>query len=158
MQKKTPVRRCCECSQQFDPNPRVGDRQVSCGAERCQRARHADRCRAWRAANAEVGRSHYADVVKPFRERQPDYQRRWRLACRLREIREQSQPLGGALLSSLGALLERAVGLTTSGAGRLQSGVLAGELLGRAVAALRSTISALEQLEASVASLPSLRQ
>lgn len=130
---------------------------MTCGAERCQRARHAERCRAWHADNAEIGRSHYEDAVKPFRERQPDYQRRWRLAARLREIREQSTLLGEGLLGSLRGLLARAVGLMTGGADEMHSGVLAGEVLGRAVAALRSAIDALEQLEASVAPLPSMR-
>ncbi len=105
MQNKNPDRRCSECKQSFTPDPRVGDRQVTCGAATCQRSRHDDRCRAWRAANSETVSAHYQDVVVAFRERQPDYQRRWRLARRVREIREKMRPLGGALRSRLRALL-----------------------------------------------------
>src|SRR5690606_20089376 len=103
---KTPIpSRRWQCRGPFVPDPRVGGGQVTCGAEECQRERHAERCRAWHVANRDVGTSHYADVVKPFREAQPDYQRRWRLAVRCREIREKTGTLGGVLLTSLRALL-----------------------------------------------------
>lgn len=154
--KKEPPVRCCECRRQFVPDPRVGVRQVTCGAVRCQVERHAERCRAWHAGNADVARRHYADVVVPFRERQPDYQRRWRLAGRLREIREKTSPVGGLLLLSLRALLSRAEALSESTTGRAQTGVLAKELLDTAMAALGGAIGALEQLEASVATLQAM--
>jgi hypothetical protein len=104
MQKQIPHRRCVECSGEFVPDPRVGRRQVTCGAEKCQRARHAKRCREWHASNAEAAATHYQDVVVPFRQQQPDYQGRWRWGRRLREIREKSGVLSGVLLASLRAL------------------------------------------------------
>jgi hypothetical protein len=156
MKKETPVRRCCQCRQEFVPDPRVGARQVTCGAARCQVERHAERCRAWRAANADVVASHYRDVVEPFRERQPDYQRRWRLARRVREIREQSRPFGGVMLTSLRALLGRAAALLKSTAREAQTGVLAGKMLDLATTALRAAVAALEQLDTNVASLRTL--
>src|SRR5690606_5866543 len=97
--KTTNPCRGSECSAEFIPDPRVGDRQVTCGAPGCQRARHAKRCREWHAANKEAAASHYEDVVVRFREQQPDYQRRWRWGRRLREIREKTALLGGALLA-----------------------------------------------------------
>lgn len=95
-------------------------------------------------------------MVVPFRVRQPDYQRRWRLAGRLREIREKTSSVGGVLLASLRALLGRAEALSESTSKRAQTGVLAKELLDTAVAALRGAIGALEQLEASVATLQAM--
>lgn len=149
-------RRCSQCNRLFIPDPRVDDRQVTCGDAECQRTRHADRCRSWHGANVDVTRSHYEDVVVPFREVQPDYQRRWRLAGRLREIREKMKPTGGMLLASLRALLRRAETLSESATRGVQSGVLAGNLLEEAAAALRGVIAAFEQLEASMSALRSM--
>lgn len=148
--------RCTECSGTFAPDPRVGDRQVTCGAGKCQQARHAKRCRQWHAANRETTAEHYQDVVVPFRREQPDYQRRWRWGRRLREIREQTSLLGGALLASLHGLVRQAERLAQQAASVVQTGILAGQKLQRAVAAVRSTITALEQLEASTAELREL--
>ena len=99
--KSTNPCRCTECSAEFVPDPRVGGRQVTCGAPECQRARHAGRCQQWHADNREATARHYEDVVVPFRQRQPDYQRRWRWSRQLREIREKTIVLGGAILASL---------------------------------------------------------
>lgn len=149
--------RCCQCNRPFVPEPRVGDRQVTCGDGTCKRERHCERCRAWHANNGEVGKSHYEDVVAPFRRAQPDYQRRWRLGRRLREIREATGSVGGVLLTALGALLGRAEVLSTSPARQAQTGVLAGNWLGDAIAAMRGAIAAMEQLVAYVAKLRALR-
>lgn len=148
--------RCRECNAEFVPDPRVGARQVTCGAAECQRARHAAQCRDWHATNQETTGNHYQDVVVPFRAGQPDYQRRWRWGWRLREIREQTTLLGGALLASLRSLLRQAEALVARSADLVQSGVLAGEKLERAVAAVRSTIAAFEQLKAGTAELREL--
>jgi hypothetical protein len=129
---------------------------VTCGATECQRARHAERCREWHASNKESGACHYEDVVLPFRREQPDYQRRWRWGRRLREIREKTAVLGGALLASLRGLIGRAEPLIERAMGTVQTGVLAGEKLRRAVAAVRATVAALEQLETSTAELREL--
>jgi hypothetical protein len=95
-------------------------------------------------------------VIVPFRRAQPDYQSRWRWWRRLREIREQSQRFGGALLGGLQTLVSRAKPLVRRAVGVVQTGVLAGEKLERAVTAVRATISALKQLEASTAELAEL--
>lgn len=92
----------------------------------------------------------------PFRERQPDYQCRWRLACRLREIREKTSPLGGPLRARLRGLLGRAERLSESPTKAAQAGVLAAEWLDEASAAVRGAMAALEQFEASLATLQSI--
>jgi hypothetical protein len=101
MKNQYPNRRCAECSRQFNPDRRVGARQVTCGRAECQRSRHADRCRAWhRRHRGET--DHYRDVVVPFRERHPGYQRRHRLRDRLGEIREQMKQLAQTVASAAG--------------------------------------------------------
>jgi hypothetical protein len=104
----------------------------------------------------DVTSSHYEDVVQPFRERQPDYQRRWRLGQRLREIREEMTPLGGMMLSALSALLDRAAGLAKSPTKEAQTGVLAGGALDVAMVALHGAVAAIKQLAASVVALRAL--
>ena len=156
MKNTTTHRRCVKCNAEFVPDPRVGERQVTCGAEGCQRARHADQCRQWHVGNAEARGTHYRDVVVPFRREQPDYQRRWRWSRRLREIREQSKQPDGTIVARLQALVLWAERLATSATGIVQTGVLAGELLSRAAKAVSRMIVALEQLEASTEELRAL--
>ena len=156
MKNTTTRRRCVECSCEFVPDPRIGDRQVTCGGVECQRARHADQCRHWRSGNAEATASHYQDVVVPFRRGQPDYQSRWRWWRRLHEIREQTGLLGGTVLARLEALLSRAGQLAGRAKGIVQTGVLAGEMLEHAVTAVGSMITALQQLQASMGELRKL--
>lgn len=92
----------------------------------------------------------------PFRRGQADYQRRWRWGQRLCEIREATAGMGGALLGKLRGLVCQAEELIGRATGTLQTGVLAGEKLARAVAAVRATMTALEQLKASTAALHAL--
>lgn len=148
--------RCVQCSGEFVPDPRVRERQVTCGAPECQRGRHAKQCREWRANNKEMTAEHYQDVVVPFRREQRDYQRRWRWGQRLREIREKTTVMGGALLGRLRGLVSQAEQLLDRAVGSAQTGVLAGEKLRRAVAAVRSTITAFAELEASMTELREL--
>lgn len=149
--------RCWNCDRVYVPDPRVKERQVTCGRSECQRARHSYKCKDWHKCNAEVSAAHYEEVVKPFREKQPDYQRRWRLKCRLREIREKFDSLLDAVLpTSIRRLLGRAEALSSSPTKDEQVGVLAGDLLDKAVLALRAVVAALEPLDKGVAMLRSL--
>ena len=51
-QKSRPRKRPCRiCGKWFMPNPRLGDRQKTCGAEECQRRRHTDKCAQWNRQN-----------------------------------------------------------------------------------------------------------
>ncbi len=153
---RTTNRRCAECNAEYVPDPRVGDRQVTCGAKGCQRARHAKQCRTWHESNRDCQKGHYQDVVLPFRKQQPDYQSRWRWGRKLREIREQIGQIGGGLLGALRSLVVRAETLVARATGVVQSGVLAGDLLVRAVSAVQKTISGLQQLASSTAELEAL--
>lgn len=153
---KTTARRCLHCTHPFVPDPRVGDRQVTCGSDSCQRAQHIEQCRQWHERNKDVGASHYQDVVVPFRQSQPDYQRRWRLGRQLREIREESEGGSGKLMRRVRAWLTRAERLSARASRTLQTGVLAGGLLERAKQALRGVAAAIEQLEANLSTLRSL--
>ncbi len=149
--------RCWKCDQSFVPDPRIRERQVTCGKQECQQARHADRREAWRERNAEITAAHYQDVVKPFRQKQPDYQKRWRLKRPLREIREKFDTiLGGMLRTSIRALLGRVEALSSSPTEEAQTGVLAGDLLDKAARAVRDVVAALEQLGKGVATLRSM--
>jgi len=103
MKSKNPRRRRCRhCGRHFTPNPRVKDRQVTCGADECQQAQHNEACRDWHKRNRENARDHYRDVVVPFRERHPGYQSRYRLLSRLREIREEISRVLAGWISTLG--------------------------------------------------------
>ena len=107
-------------------------------------------------ANREATRDHYRDVVVPFRERQPGYQRRWRLGQRLREIREKIAPFASAMLATLRSLWGGADALWQRPATEAQTGVLAANLLGQAKVALGGGITALEQLAELASALATL--
>lgn len=127
---------------------------MTCGRPECQKARHSYSCKDWRERNSDFTATHYEDVVKPFRRKQPDYQKRWRLKRRLREIREKFDNLvGGILLTSIRALERRVEALSSSPTKEAQTGVLAGELLDKAAAALRVAVAVIEQLDPSLATL-----
>jgi hypothetical protein len=112
----------------------------------CQRERHADRCRQWHEHNREHSIDHYEDVVEPFRRRQPSYQRRWRWARGLREIRETM----GALLDVLGARLEAVISrgraLSAEAATEQQTRVISGASLSEVLAVATAITVALEQV------------
>jgi hypothetical protein len=80
--------KCCQCNRPFVPNPRVADRQVTCGDAQCRRRQHAESCRRWREQHRDVTAHHYEDAVIPFRNSRRTYQREWRFLRSLREIRD----------------------------------------------------------------------
>jgi len=49
--RKRQKRPCRICRKWFSPDPRLGDRQKTCGAKACQRLWHAKRCAEWNQAN-----------------------------------------------------------------------------------------------------------
>ena len=148
-EKKAPSRRCTECTHLFDPDPRVGDRQVTCGAAVCQRQRHAYRCKRWHERNAESAASHYADVVQPYRQRHPGYQRRWRIVVSIREIREQMLAAVGAAGARVRRLVLRGrVAMSAAVAESAQVRATTGEPLAQALAAVESLSGVLDELAA----------
>lgn len=74
VRKKRP---CTECRRWFLPDPRVGDRQQTCGGAACQHARRERTHRAWRAENRDYDRD-----------------RRWRLAIGAAKADPTSVPPG----------------------------------------------------------------
>lgn len=96
---------CCQCRRLFEPSPRVGARQVTCGDAACRRRNHAASCRRWRERNRDSVSQHYPDVVVGFRERRPTYQREWRILRGLREIRDAIEPVLRACALTLARLL-----------------------------------------------------
>jgi len=53
MEQKTRSRKrpCRVCGKWFMPNPRLGDRQKTCGADTCKQQWHAAKCAAWNKEN-----------------------------------------------------------------------------------------------------------
>jgi len=51
MKRKSRKRPCRICRKWFVPDPRVGDRQKTCGAKKCQTKWHAKKCAEWNQQN-----------------------------------------------------------------------------------------------------------
>jgi len=57
--KRRPRKRPCRiCGRWFNPNPRLGERQKTCGADECQQRWHAKRCALWNRQN----RSYFKEI------------------------------------------------------------------------------------------------
>ena len=52
-------RPCRVCGKWFSPDPRLGERQKTCGAAQCQRQRHAVKCAEWNRKNRSCFRESY---------------------------------------------------------------------------------------------------
>lgn len=55
----TRKRPCRICRRWFMPNPRLKDRQKTCGRPQCQREWHRKMCEKWNRENADYFRSNY---------------------------------------------------------------------------------------------------
>ena len=59
-QKHSGVKRPCRiCKKWFLPNPRVDDRQKTCGTPECQRQWHIRKCAEWNLKNRHLARESY---------------------------------------------------------------------------------------------------
>lgn len=57
--KRRPRKRPCRiCGRWFSPNPRLGERQKTCGADACQQRWHAKKCAVWNRQN----RSYFKEI------------------------------------------------------------------------------------------------
>jgi len=58
---KTPTRKrpCRICRRWFVPNPRLKDRQMTCGTAKCQRQWHKKKCAEWNRKNADYFKANY---------------------------------------------------------------------------------------------------
>lgn len=52
-------RPCKICGRWFTPNPRLGDRQKTCGSSECKREWHKRKCGEWNSKNREYFRGIY---------------------------------------------------------------------------------------------------
>ncbi len=82
-------KKCRYCRKVFAPDPRVGDRQVSCKATECRKKRKQMAQRKWRQANPDYFQGRYLET-KMWRERNPGYQN-----GRRRKMREIQDKMGG---------------------------------------------------------------
>jgi hypothetical protein len=59
-QKRSGIKRPCRiCKKWFSPDPRLGDRQKTCGTPACQRQWHIRKCAEWNLKNRFVARESY---------------------------------------------------------------------------------------------------
>ena len=57
--RKSKKRPCRICRKWFIPNPRVGDRQKTCGDPECMRKWHAGKCAEWNRKNRKCAQENY---------------------------------------------------------------------------------------------------
>lgn len=57
--RKSKKRPCRICRKWFMPNPRVGDRQKTCGDDECMRKWHAKKCAEWNQKNSKCAQENY---------------------------------------------------------------------------------------------------
>ncbi len=149
MNYQNPNRRCTECKRWFTPDPRVGDRQVTCGAEDCQKKRHAKKCKQWHELHPEAASNHYCDVVKPYRHKHPTYQRRHRILATLSKIREELLSLARRSGEQLASLISRGRRVFDEGAQEpAQARAMTGKPLAEALESAASMVKVVAELSA----------
>jgi hypothetical protein len=101
MPKETEMKgkRCPYCKNPFTPNPRVRQRQRTCGHAACQEALKKENNARWREENPECCRHDYPrvkawldrhpDYLKHYRATHPKYVQKNREAKRLRDRKKQ---------------------------------------------------------------------
>ena len=122
---------------------------MTCGAAACQRKRHAKSCRWWRESNADSSANHYDDVVKPYRQRHPTYQRRHRILVAFRKIREELLSLARRSRKQLAELVSRGRRVIEEGAQEpAQARAMTGKPLEEALGTVASMVQAVDELAA----------
>lgn len=76
MKRKSRKRPCRICGKWFYPDPRVGERQKTCGSKDCQRKWHTKKCSEWNRAHPQYFREIYLskrldDAAPPNTEIEP---------------------------------------------------------------------------------------
>jgi hypothetical protein len=79
-------RRCPQCRRLFTPDPRLKERQVTCGRQECRRSRKRQSDEEWRSQHPDYFQSTYqqqkdaygtrAEYKKQYRRQNPEYVRR----------------------------------------------------------------------------------
>ena len=65
------MKKCPYCKAQFTPNPRVGERQITCGKPVCKAALKSDNNRKWRQRNPDYHRDYHPEGFARY-QRNPD--------------------------------------------------------------------------------------
>lgn len=84
--KTSQKKKCRYCRRVFTPDPRVGERQVSCKREECRAKRKKQSQKRWCQSNPDYFQDRYV-YVKLWRERNPGYQKSRRR--KQREIQDE---------------------------------------------------------------------
>ncbi len=92
-------KKCCYCRTSFIPNPRVKQRQKTCGNPSCKKALKAENNAHWRKENPDCCRNDYPrvqqwlqehpDYLNHYRQTHPEYVQRNREARKLRYRRKK---------------------------------------------------------------------
>ena len=131
---------------------------MTCGRSACQRQRHAKRCKDWHQRQKEAQpSSHYKDVVRPFREKHPSYQRRLRIVHGLGEIREQIVASVTSIREPLLALLGRGDLVLTEGTEPEQPRAITGKPLAMMLDAMASIPRLLQEITETLGAVTFLR-
>jgi len=105
-----PRRRCPFCRHWYHPDPRLKQRQRTCGRPECRRKQKQKSDQQWRARNPDYFRDAYphqkekygtrADYMRLYRQQHPDYVRRnaafvqkWRQQLRQNTVSHTSSDL-----------------------------------------------------------------
>ena len=95
------VRYCCICSKRFEPHPRLGDRQRTCGGTDCQKQRRRLNARNWRGKHPEADDAAYRRIRRrdrrayrrqywathpKARQHHATYMRQWRARHRMASV------------------------------------------------------------------------
>jgi len=122
---------------------------VTCGAEECQKKRHAKKCKQWHEHHPDAAANHYDDVVKPYRQKYPTYQRRHRILVTLSKIREELLSTARRSGKQLVGLIFRGRLVIEEGAQEpVQSRAMTGKPLEDALDAAASMVGAVDELTA----------
>ena len=92
-------KRCCYCKSLFIPDPRVSERQQTCGDPLCQNAHKTESNARWRKRNPDYSRNDYPRLkewfdqhpgyLKEYRQTHPGYVKKNREAQRVRDRRKK---------------------------------------------------------------------
>jgi hypothetical protein len=93
------MKTCPYCKTPFSPDPKVNNRQKTCGKPACKRALKAENNRRWRQTNPDSYRNDYCrlrawlehnpDYLKRYRESHPEYIEKNRKAQKVRDRRKK---------------------------------------------------------------------
>lgn len=92
--RKYKKRPCRVCGKWEAPNPRLGDRQQTCGDPECQRKWHARKCAKWNRKNRAYFREIYLrSRLESFGSVPPAQNPLPGLSCRINDPPQRSSPL-----------------------------------------------------------------